>query len=404
MTKKLHRISLILSLIFTLALILQQGYAEKDGEGKFKNLNLFAMTNTLQKEGIIKFLEIAKNKNWHCPKIHSAWYVKNLKGKGKNLLKEQEKRNFGLQFAKNLTKLSLESRSIKDPKKLESIANSMFYAIKWLGTKQGYGNIFLQNRAQNIGAIAVAKLACDLSYPLEKVKSLAKEIDWSWNNPKNRRKILYEEFGEKYFKKNSKFKITESYFKGDTRKYNWYSDKSQKYIQAAIDKEWFALNREANDDTKRKKNKILSIVYGDDFKGFYSADIPEFSWDLRWHNRIRQGFGTHLVPKQLNSLLGYRKIMGFFPTKVRKETMERFGFHNEIAGAFYEAAEDKTSKIQKERGSFNVKDDASPYDSGAALIYERYVAGTLYPDGEMAWERYKKKQEQKRKSKQNNIK
>ena len=127
---------------------------------------LTEMTTMLRTGGLDAFLQRSRQQGWTSPKMFSAWYISHLPNDPDGFKKvEEAKSQFGLEFARQLSVVAKSVRETKEMPLLERTSESLFTAVDWLGHEVAYGNLFLQDRAYDIAAVAVTKLVIDLSYP-----------------------------------------------------------------------------------------------------------------------------------------------------------------------------------------------------------------------------------------------
>ena len=142
---------------------------------------LTEMTTGLRKGGLDTFLQLTRQQGWTSPKMFSAWYISHLPDDPDGFKKvEEAKSQLGLEFARQLSVIATTVRETKEIARLEGASESLFTAVDWLGREVAFGNLFLQDRAYDIAAVAATKLMVDLSYPMGKAQAAMNRFDWGW--------------------------------------------------------------------------------------------------------------------------------------------------------------------------------------------------------------------------------
>jgi hypothetical protein len=70
---------------------------------------------------------------------------------------------------------------------------------EWCGGTEGYGNMLLAQRINDLQAVAIAKLTADLDFPLEKCQELLAKIKEPWKKVDYRSRIMNREAGTEIF-------------------------------------------------------------------------------------------------------------------------------------------------------------------------------------------------------------
>lgn len=317
--------------------------------------NVSEMIDVLKKSDVSDFVGNVEKRGWKAPKMFSLWYVNHHFSDRPELRKiELAKREFGELLACKLTEMAVLVRTEKNAEKLEKHAETLLKLVDWLGNNPGYGNIFLQNRSQDIASVAVVKFVADLNYPLEKADAWVHRFKWDWNKPEVRQKILSEESDSKAFTK--KTGIAE-----DDLAKEWGEGlgkaREKKLEKSEIDREIFI-------DPGHQRDSIPSI--------------PETEWNEKDHFMIVQGFGSINV-RDLDNLLKFRKAVGYFPSKPKK--YRKYDGQSDISAAFYETWWYLSPKYNNDKEMSKLSTDR------AARLYEDYLSGELCDEGELIMER-----------------
>lgn len=307
---------------------------------------LTEMTTVLRKGGLDAFLLRSRQQGWTAPKMFSAWYISYLPDDPNGFKKiEEAKSQFGLEFARQLSVIAAAVRETKETARLEATSESLFTAVDWLGREVAYGNLFLQDRAYDIAAVAVTKLVIDLSYPMEKAEAAMKRFDWSWGSPGNCRKVLFEETKGQHFK-SDKPNLT-------------FEEVDQEF------REGVTLVLKLGSIERRPD---LEIFVREDLKPDESFIVPETTWAKRAHIQIGEVGFASMNYKNLTPLHEFRKRYGKFPTKP-SEYVKRKG-ESDVKAGFWELSWE------------------NPYGvGGASDVYESYLDGRLTDAGYQALHR-----------------
>lgn len=317
--------------------------------------NIDEMIAVLKKKDISEFLHNIETKGWRSPKIYSLWYVNNHFRDRPDMQKnELTKRELGELMARKLTEMAARVRAEKNFDKLEKYAETLLKLVDWLSNNPGYGNIFLQNRAQDIASVAVVKFVADLNYPIEKAEAWFQRFKWDWNTPEVRQKILAEESDSTAF------------------------TKQRGIIQDDLAKEW-AEGLGKIREKKMEKNEIEREIFIDpDHQRGTTLAIPESQWNEKNHYKIVIGFGSMNI-RDLTSLLKFRKAVGYFPSKPK--TYRKYDGQSDVNAAFYETWWYLSPKYKNDKEMRELSTDA------AARLYEDYMSGQLCDEGELIMER-----------------
>lgn len=349
----------------TMALLPSLSFADVSEKNRKYLEQLQEMSQQLKQSSLREFLDVSDKRNWIVPTIYSAWYVNQMADDQEGNKKvERATRDFGLTFAHKLTETAAAVRASKNSPDLGKHIETMFRAMKWLGANPGYGNFILQARAQDIAAVAIAKLGCDLNYPFENVEALVKRMDFIWNDSESRRKILKIESRNHHFNKPLVMDA-----------------------QKSLEDEWRNNMRPKRELGKESNNYLF--VADDNMPNTY-RELPETSWDQKRHEYLVYGFGSQTF-RDLKGLLIFRKRVGYFPTKPKER--QKSASESEIRAAFFEV----WFRICGEK--HNDPDWFHAY-APAARIYEDYISGTLCDDGEYyrsTDERFRRAQDELRK-------
>ncbi len=298
------------------------------------------MTTVLRTDGLNSFLQRTKQQGWTSPKIFSAWYISRLSNDPDGFKQvEEAKSQLGLEFARQLSVIAKTVRETNDTAQLERASETLFMAVAWLGREVAYGNLFLQNRAYDIAAVAVIKLMADLSYPMEKAEAAMKRFDWGWGKPANCRKVLFEETKGQHFK-SDKPNITFEEVNHEFR------------VGVSLVLKLGSIN----------KRPDLEIFMREDLKPDESFIVPETTWEKRAHIQIGEAGFASMNYRNLAPLHEFRKRYGKFPTKPVKYVKHKS--ESDVKAAFWELSWE------------------NPYGvGGASDVYESYIDGRLTDAG-----------------------
>ena len=302
--------------------------------------HLTEMATVLRTGGIDAFLLRSRQQSWTAPKMFSAWYIAHLPNDPDGFKKvEEAKSQLGLEFARQLSVIATTVRETKETARLEGTSESLFTAVDWLGREVAYGNLFLQDRAYDVAAVAVTKLVIDLSYPMEKAEAAMRRFDWRWGNPVNCRKVLFEETNGQHFKSdkpNSTFEEVDQEFR-----------------------EGVSLVLKLGSIEKRPD---LEIFVRQDLKPDESFVVPETTWAKRAHIQIGEVGFASMNYKNLKPLHEFRKRYGKFPTKPVQYVKHKG--ESDVKAAFWELSWEDSYGV-----------------AGAWVVYEAYLDGRLTDQG-----------------------
>jgi hypothetical protein len=235
------------------------------------------------------------------PLIHSKWYVDLWGEKYPEWTRQKRaEREFGRALLERLDEMAPEIPEMKDSVTRARTAGVLFDLAEWLRKEPGYGNAWLDYRLQDLGAVCMAYLIADLSFPDEQLRGLMKGIVEPSNIVRWQIDVVNVEAPGSPFSHGNPgamLNIPEN---------QWYKG----YHRC---KQW------AGDHDLGKTFKMKRELLPKRLAFFVDAPLPKpwttlNIWDLKWHQRLVLGWYSINIP-HIQDFFTYRMTVGAFPTE-----------------------------------------------------------------------------------------
>lgn len=266
----------------------------------------------LSRDDLPTFLAMIKAENRSAPNIFSRWHIE------KHLLDPEQKqfsieaRSCGKLLAEKLTVASTGLAAISEPAELEHRCRTLLSLAAWLTDSPSYGNCLLAARCHDIAATAIARLVADLTYPIEKVRALIRDLDAAFYSTDYRIRVLNEEAGDRIFQLRHDDPSTRQ-----TLEATWaagsmllLAKKNPTTIDASKSQ---AVKRYEGDLQILTKN--LEFFDDDPLTTVSPPYTLISSWDRKWHEIFVTGLDSDAARKA-RALFSFRENVGTFPTTV----------------------------------------------------------------------------------------
>jgi hypothetical protein len=270
------------------------------------------LSSALQNGGISNFLQVAKSSGFAPPSIPSKWHLEN---RAKTYDEKQiaiYAREFGFRIVEALEVEALSQRERFADEMLFDQTVMLLDFSDWCVETVGWGNTILANQCLELAATASARLTANTNFPIEKCEQIVSRLSPEWMSPRARAAFLNSEAGTNLFalaRIISSDELDMAYGAG-------------RYLARYK-------NRTPPRDTRLPPNKSLNIAIAKDSLDFFeeSPSLPNntplrSAWDYRMSERFRGGFGFHIY-REAESILTFRKAIGYFPRKFERSAEEQ---------------------------------------------------------------------------------
>lgn len=334
-----------------------------------------AFSRSLEQDGIPGVLSLAKTQGDLGVSIHSDYWVQILAKKNPDQAAlEQAKREFGRKLA---VALEVEAKRLQQPASTEErmrSAQGLFDFSDWLTSTPGYGNYLLVNRCQDLVTVPIAYLIADTNCPLDQVEAVMKRFLSPEDECSLRVAALKEEALDPRFKAITGKRVEKTAQLGNL----WGAG-----VYAMI--QWIENHKVENRwDTKKLREKLpedLIFYCDDETQGLEKLTLY---WDLKKHHRLVSGGILGINRESLDSLMLFRRKVGYFPTKAiyseeqlkqwaeyraQAEKMGRIITQTKYSSEIEEGFDQAWEPFRRQYG---------PHASTAARVFEMVIGGKYY--------------------------
>jgi hypothetical protein len=305
------------------------------------------MTAILSRESPAAFLAAAKSNRWAAPPIHSKWFVDRITDLDSKQ-KELNIRTFGKLVADRLDTWSKTLRDARTPEEIAALTENLLALSDWLVTANGYGNLTLAYRCQDVASVGLGRLAADLNFSYDVVSGLVARLQAPWQSSISRAQMLNAEAGTSLFDVTGVDATTvqEHLFKSwqDAQQ----SIRAQEIRQQSVKllgSEGLQTSADKEDPSIAAMRKTLESIpqLPSDQMAFF-ADTPAASyparpwttvrlWDIKRHAFFTGGDLVSPNYRKLNALLRFRERVGHFPERMALAPEQVAAQEAEIADA-----------------------------------------------------------------------
>ena len=269
------------------------------------------LTQELDSRGLQQFANLVQEQSQRAPAIYSAWYIARTQAEDPELAAQHETaRSFGAAILRQLDAFSAEVRSGSSSATAQACTD-LITLSRWLLKQDGYGNTLLASKACDIAGTGIARLLCDLSFPLEEAVDLLNQCNAAGPDLSGVIRVLNAEAGATLFES-----------AGLTRAQlleKWTNAQLQQNLAQleAVDSE-----RAQQLEAKLKQQGRAQPLPSGHEEFFADASLPPFAttstcWDSKQHRSIILTLGLPGL-KELQALATFRKEVGAFPLQPKE--------------------------------------------------------------------------------------
>lgn len=305
------------------------------------------MTEALTVNSPAAFLSAIESNRWSPPLIHSKWYVDMMADQSARH-REVQARDFGKLMAERLDGWSNDLRNSKTSDEIAHLVKNLIDLSDWIATANGYGNLLLAFRCDDVASVGLGKLAIDLEFPFAVVHGLVARLQAPWQSALPRAQMLNDEAGSAYFDITGNDAATIQDLLVET----WQDaqsnvraqeirQQSPRLIEPAVGAAYFdgedpSINamREALDSHPPLPADQMAF-----FTDTPTASYPERPWstvrlwDIKRHSFFVGGDLESPNLRKLNALLMFREHVGSFPERLALTDEQVASQEAEIADA-----------------------------------------------------------------------
>ncbi len=225
--------------------------------------------------GVEDFVAAARSAGWRAPVIPSRWHIERVSAPAGRPAAHAA-RGVGAALARRLAETAPRMRSLPADDSLLRPCAALCELAEWCAAAEGYGNVLLAQRALDLAAVGVARLAAEEKFPLEKILPLAARLRMPWAGATARRRILNAEAGAELFAAAD---------------------------QAELERTWADGARGAG---------AHADFFRDERPGRGEPATLAATWERKWHERLVDGLELRSAALAL-ALVEFRRVAGGFP-------------------------------------------------------------------------------------------
>lgn len=160
-------------------------------------VELSDLVAAVQTQDLEPLLQTISSNGWKCPKFVSAWHLANV-APGPQLKILETQRGIGSDLAMRLEQWAPRFRN-ETAVELAKRTSQILDLAEWVGETEGYGNLLLAARCQDIACVGIGRLLVTPSFPVAVVETLVDRLDGAWREPLTRARVLNAEAGATLF-------------------------------------------------------------------------------------------------------------------------------------------------------------------------------------------------------------
>ena len=285
------------------------------------------MVATLSHNSPAEFLIAANSNRWTAPIIHSNWFVDRITDPDIKQ-KEVSIRAFGKLMADCIDTWSKTLREARTPKEIAPLTKNLLALSDWLATANGYGNLTLAFRCQDVASTGLGRLAADLDFPYDEVSGLVVRLQAPWQSSITRAQMLNAEAGTNLFDVSGKDDASAQEVLAKTwqnaQRSMLFQEMRKQYPEVIDLAEGRAPSGvDANTLVALKEGLAAAASFSTNKMDFF-ADIPSGDyparpwttsrlWDVKRHSFFTAGDIQSPNFRKLMTLLRFRQLVGSFP-------------------------------------------------------------------------------------------
>ncbi len=330
------------------------------------------------KGGVREFAAYVKRTRAAAPLIHSRWYVETmLREPPARLAYERAKREFGRRLLVALDECAGEMLRLDDSPKREVAAEMLLDLRDWTAGRPGYGNMLLLHRCQDIALVPLAHLIADLNFPVRTLDQLVgrlmtlpdqRKLNAEVLNTESPRGVRFEPGSDRMPAKWAR-----------AFRYLTPEERRAEAMRIPMMRTWRAGWRRIIEWRRGQGDKLPVLwLKGSSHRAKLPKDLQFFcddnkrldpfttakQWDAKRHYRLLLGLGAYSDRRSVESLLLFRKKVGYFPTRPPAGSMVDSFIKDPIERAFDAAWNPYNSKY-------------GPIYGSAALLYKEVRSNTF---------------------------
>ena len=152
------------------------------------------MTAALSANSPASFLAAIETNRWDAPLIYSSWYVDKITDSGVKQ-RELQIRTFGKLMAERLDGWSKALCISRKSDEIAPFVESLLDLSDWLSVTNGYGNLLLASRCEDVASMGLGQLVVDINFPFVVVSGLVVRLQAPWQSALSRARMLNAEAG-----------------------------------------------------------------------------------------------------------------------------------------------------------------------------------------------------------------
>jgi hypothetical protein len=228
-------------------------------------------------QGVEPFAEAARARAWRTPVIPSRWHTEQVAAPAVRAT-QRAARGLGAALTRELAVTAPKTRALPAGDALLRQTGALCDVAEWCAKAEGYGNALLAQRALDLAAVGVARLAADEAFPLERVLPVAARLRMPLASAAARQRILNAEAGAELFARAE---------------------------QADIERVWRA-------GARGGAAAARADFFRDERPGAGEPVVLAATWERKWHERLVDGLELRSVTLAL-ALVEFRRATGGFP-------------------------------------------------------------------------------------------
>jgi hypothetical protein len=229
--------------------------------------------------GVEQFANAARAGGWHAPVIPSRWHTEQVAAPEMRT-SQRAARGLGAALTRGLAETAPKTRALPTGDILLRQTAALCDVAEWCAGAEGYGNALLAQRALDLAAVGVARLAADEKFPLEKVLPIATRLRMPMADVAARQRILNAEAGQELFTRAEQTDLERVWTTG--------ASGSAAASRAAFFR-----------DERPSQGEPLTLAA---------------TWERKWHERLVDGLELRSVTLAI-ALVEFRRVTGGFPSE-----------------------------------------------------------------------------------------
>lgn len=268
--------------------------------------SVIELTSLLRVQGAYAFV-CNQSTPKSAPRIHSRYWV-DLIPKEEVLRKayEEEARRFGLEFCRQLERLSFPELELQDADGREKYAEQMLKIASWLKTEHGYENYILKTWAENLALSVLGAMVLNVECDTNRVVRLMSRVDDLSRDLDFRMDILNEEAPHAF----SRPKGREPHEIAHNLERQW-SKHLRFALQTLVAIGHLKYPEGYWDDVKDASPEYS--FYFDSRRRGWGMPCEEW-WEKKQHRMVCVAGCSDRLEYELTKLLHYREVVGFIPS------------------------------------------------------------------------------------------